>query len=192
MKPTPEIRRTAGSGLHVEPVSGTRARGGPVLRGYAVVFNALSYDLGGFRERILCNAFTDSLKRRGVLALFSHENSALLGRTSSGSLSLFEDSHGLRFELVLPKTQLGADIAELVARGDVSQMSFGFGVPPGGDSWSSERGQTIRTVHQAHLYEISLVAEPAYEQTSVALRAKLDTVVMAQLAARRRRLEDLA
>ncbi len=61
----------------------------------------------------------------------------------------------------------------------------------GGDEWISERGQMIRNVQRANLYEISLVPEPAYEQTSVALRAELNTVLAAQLAARRRRLEAL-
>lgn len=191
MKPALEIRLTVGSGLHAEPASPTRVRGGPVVKGYAVVFNALSEDMGGFRERFAPGAFTDSLKRQGVLALFNHERSALLGRTSSGSLAVSQDSHGLGFQLVLPKTQLGADVAELVQRGDLSKMSFGFIVPSRGDSWGSERGQMIRTVHQANLYEISIVPEPAYPQSSVGLRAELDAVLIAEQAARRRRLEVL-
>jgi len=191
MKSDLEIRLTSGAGLHAESAPHTRTKGSAVLRGYAAIFHSLSYDLGGFRERITPGAFTDSLKRNGVLALFNHDYSALLGRTRSGSLSLSVDSHGLGFTLALPRTQLGADMAELVARGDVSQMSFGFTVPKGGDVWGYDRGQTIRTLLQVELYEISLVPEPAYGQTSVALRAALDTVIAAELAARRRRLETL-
>ena len=191
MTPDLEIRLTSGTGLRAEPAPRAKARGGPILHGYAIIFHSLSSDLGGFRERILPDAVTDSLNRNGVLALFNHNNSALLGRTRSGSLALTVDTHGLAFELQLPKTQLGTDVAELVARGDVSQMSFGFIVPSGGDVWSSERGQTIRTVRQMELFEISLVPEPAYERTSVALRAALDTVIAAELAARRKRLEEM-
>lgn len=191
MTPDLEIRFTSGTGLRTEPAPRAKARGGPILHGYAIIFHALSSDLGGFREKILPGAVIDSLKQRGVLALYAHDHSALLGRTQSGSLALNVDSHGLAFELQLPKTQLGTDVAELVARGNLSKMSFGFFVPPGGDTWSAERGQTIRTVRQMELSEISLVSEPAYERTSVALRAALDTVIAAELAARRRRLEAL-
>lgn len=192
MTPDLEIRFTSGTGLRVEPAPLAKARGGQRLFGYAIIFHALSKDLGGFREKILPGAVIDSLKQRGVLALYAHNTSALLGRTQSGTLALNVDTHGLAFELQLPKTQLGTDTAELVARGDLSKMSFGFLIPPGGDTWSSERGQMIRTVRQMELFEISLVAEPAYERTSVALRAALNTVIAAELAARRRRLDALA
>jgi HK97 family phage prohead protease len=37
-----------------------------------------------------------------------------------------EDDTGLRFELTPPNTQLGNDVLELVERGDISGMSFGF------------------------------------------------------------------
>lgn len=190
MKPSLEVRFISSAGLHAEVGAGTKKQS-PTLRGHAAVFNALSHDLGGFREKILPGAFTESLKRKEVRALYHHDSSAILGRTRNGTLKLQEDRHGLAFELSLPRTQLGADMAELVARGDVSQMSFGFIVPKGGDDWSYERGQSIRTIKQVELLEISLVGEPAYSQTSVALRQVLDDVLAAALADRRRRLEAL-
>lgn len=118
-----------------------------------------------------------------------HDPLALLGRTSTGSLKLYEDSHGLAFELHLPHTQLARDIAELVSAGELSQMSFGFVARE--DTWSREGGRSIRTLRKVDLFEIGIVPEPTYEQTSVALRQALDTVIAAALAARRRRLEAL-
>lgn len=59
-------------------------------------------------------------------ALYEHNYTQLLGRTKSGTLVLSEDDTGLRFELTPPNTQLGNDVLELVERGDISGMSFGF------------------------------------------------------------------
>lgn len=185
-----EIRVTSEAGLLTQSMTGT-ARGGPVLQGYAAVFNSLSEDLGGFREKILPGAFSDSLKNRDVMGLYSHDRSSILARTRNGSLLLRENSHGLFFELRLPNTQLGRDVEALVDRGDITQMSFGFSVPARGDDWVYERGQTIRTLRTVTLFEVSLVAEPAYSQTVVALRRVLDAVIAADLAARRHRLDGL-
>lgn len=186
-----EIRLTADASLRLQPTK-SHTHSGPTLQGYAAVFHSLSQDLGGFRERILPGAFSDTLKRHDVLGLYAHDNAAILGRAKNGSLVLSEDTHGLRFELHLPKTQLGADVAELVKRADISQCSFGFSVPKGGDDWSREHGVSIRTLKNVRLFEVSLVAEPAYTATVVSLRLAVDAVLAAALADRRRRLAELS
>jgi HK97 family phage prohead protease len=191
MKPPLEVRFTESPGLQAEAGTSGRKHSGPTLRGYAAVFNVRSHDLGGFQEKILPGAFADSLRRKGVRALYHHDSAAILGRTQNGTLQLHEDRHGLAFSLVLASTQLGQDIYSLVERGDVSQMSFGFIVPAGGDAWSREGGLSVRTLKTVDLLEISLVGEPAYPQTSVALRRVLDSAIAAMLADRRRRLEAL-
>lgn len=186
-----EIRFTTESELHTQPAA-RKDRNGPVkLAGYSAVFDALSENLGGFREKIRRGAFADSLKRRDVLALFNHDNGALLGRVRNGSLLLREDRRGLYFEISLPATGLGRDIEQLVADGTLTQMSFGFRAEE--DVWSRENGVTIRELLKITLFEISLVPEPAYPQTEVKLRQALELLdgVAAALATRRRRLEEL-
>src|SRR5574338_86079 len=172
-----EVRFTENPGLQAESGTSGKTHTGPTLRGYAAVFHSRSENLGGFVEVVAPGAFAASLKSRDVRALYHHDSAAILGRMRNNSLRLWEDRHGLAFELSLPPTQLGQDVAALVSRGDVSKMSFGFICPEGGDSWTRENGLTVRTLKTVDLLEVSLVGEPAYRQTSVALRKILAAAV---------------
>jgi uncharacterized protein len=142
------------------------------LVGYAAVFGSLSNDLGGFKERIQPGAFRNTIEsNQDVRALVDHDASKILGRTSSGTLRLMEDSRGLRFELDLPEgVSYAADLRALVARGDIRGMSFGFKVPPGGHSFSREGGQTVRDLNNIDCREITFTSVPAYSDTSLSLR----------------------
>ena len=140
---------------------------GRTLTGYAAVFNA-DTRVGDFIERIAPGAFIRSLESgRDVLALADHDPKTVLGRTSSGTLALSEDSHGLAFTLTLPDTTAGRDLAALAARGDLGGMSFGF--VPADEVWTGD----TRELREVELHEVSVVQGwPAYPQTSVALRMK--------------------
>lgn len=142
---------------------------GMTFSGYAAVFNSPSQPLP-FIERILPGAFTRSLKSRGdIKMLWNHESGQVLGSTRSGTLRLSQDERGLRVEADLPETTTGRDAAILLKRGDVSSMSFGFSVPAGGDSWSSDGSE--RTLKSVRLREVSVVAYPAYLETSASVRS---------------------
>jgi hypothetical protein len=96
----------------------------------------------------------------------------LLGTTRGGTLQLRETPQGLAFELALPDTTHGRDLAILVDRGDVQGCSIGFRVPEGGDRWE-ERGSTmVRELLTVDLVEVTLTADPAYQDTTVAMRNK--------------------
>lgn len=142
------------------------------LEGYAVVFGSMSEDLGGFREVIEPGAFGEALGGRpDVRALFNHEPSMVLGRTTNGTLALTEDAHGLRMAVTLPGTSYAGDVYTLVERGDVNQMSFAFSVRKGGETWATEEGQRVRRLRSLNLYDVSVVTYPAYQATTVAARA---------------------
>lgn len=148
----------------------TRADDGQKVAGYAAVFDSLSQDLGGFKEKISRGAFQSSIGG-DIRALWNHDSAAPLGRVSAGTLRLTEDERGLAFELDMPDTTLGRDLSALIARGDVNQMSFGFRVPKGGDTWEENGGALVRTLTNVDLLEVSLVTFPAYPATEAALRS---------------------
>lgn len=143
---------------------------GKTLSGYAAIFGSEA-DLGGFVEVIRNGAFRKSLEGgSNVRALWSHQGDALLGTTRGGTLRLREDTKGLAFDLALPDTSHGRDLAVLVDRGDVAGCSFGFRVAAGGDRWEQRGSQLLRELIAVDLHEITLTADPAYADTSVALR----------------------
>lgn len=152
--------------------SGTLTARGKTLSGYAAVFNSEA-NLGDFQELIRPGAFAKSLATNSnVRALVHHNGEALLGTTRGGTLKLREDAHGLAFELALPDTSHGRDLAILVDRGDVSGCSFGFRVSPGGDRWEQRGAQLVRELLAVDLMEVTLTADPAYQDTTVAMRSR--------------------
>lgn len=150
----------------------TRDEGGPVLRGHAAVFNSLSEDLGGYREQIMPGAFADAIAGDDVRALFNHDPNFVLGRNRSKTLKLSEDARGLAIQIDLPDTQTVRDLVVApIERGDVSQMSFGFSVRPGGQDWAKDdEGRVIRTLKKLRLFDVSPVTFPAYPQTDIGVR----------------------
>jgi hypothetical protein len=163
-----EIRLTEDDALEVRAGVGD---GPSKLVGYAAVYNSLSADLGGFKERILPGAFKGSVVgNTDIRALVDHNSEKLLGRTGNKTLRLAEDAKRLRIEVDLPDTSYARDVKTLVARGDIRGMSFGFRVPDGGSRFTKESGQTIRELSNIDLREVTVTSIPAYGDTSVQVR----------------------
>ena len=163
--PMPIERRTANEGVELREEGDTLT-----AIGYASVFDSLSQNLGGFVERVAPGAFRSTLKQADVRALFNHEPDHLLGRTGNGTLRLSEDDRGLHYEVDLPDTTLGRDVATLLRRGDLYGSSFGFRVID--DSWSeTEDGYPLRTLHEVALRDCGPVCFNAYPDASASLRS---------------------
>lgn len=183
--------------LHVA-VRGEQSQNKKTLSGIAARFNALSEDLGGFRERLAAGCFRESLASGSDIAmLFNHDSAMVLGRRSNGSLSLSENSQGLAFRCELNDAVSHArDAYAMCLRGDVKECSFGFTCDE--DSWADEpdpedrshRGRTIpvRTVRRCMLHEISAVTFPAYANDATSVTASLADSPMAMSAAAGRSL----
>ena len=182
MKKDIEVRNFTVDGIEVRREGGDH----PIeLTGHAAVFNKLSLDLGGFRERIKRGTFKDTLANDDPRGIWNHNNDIVLGRQGNGTLTLKEDRDGLAFTLYPPDTQLVRDmVIAPIERGDVTQMSFGFRTIE--DSWSTVDSEEIRELRKVTLIEISPVTFPAYPDTDVGKRS-LD----AHLARRHEGLEAL-
>ena len=156
----------------------------PMITGYAAVFNSLSEDLGGFREKIEPGAFAAAIKSSDARALFNHNPDYVLGRQSNETLRLKEDEKGLYMEVDPPKTQFIRDLVIApIERGDIREQSFGFVVES--DKWEhlddreSKTKEPIRTILKiAQLFDVSPVTYPAYPDTAVAMRS-LETAKVA-------------
>ncbi|PEV76358.1 HK97 family phage prohead protease [Bacillus cereus] len=164
-----EKRELLSSNLEIREVEG----GLRTIVGYAVKWEMKSVTMGywrRFKEQFKRGAFTDSLTQDDQLALWSHDYSQVLGRTKNGTLRLFEDEIGLRFELDLADTTLGDDTYKTIKRGDVDGVSFGFQMVK--EEWDeSDPDNIVRSVTKAKLVEISPVAFPAYPDSQVSARS---------------------
>jgi HK97 family phage prohead protease len=138
-----------------------------VLVGLAASYNTLSADVGGFKEVIAPGAFKRALANKAdVRCLVNHDNSQILGRTKSGTLTLSDSPEGLRFLCKLnPESEAHRNIYAAVQRGDLDQCSFAF--QPVADKYenvtdASGRAFSRRTVSDLNLFDVSVVTFPAY------------------------------
>jgi HK97 family phage prohead protease len=139
---------------------------GRTLHGYAAVYGVESEDLGGFKEKIAVGAFSGVLDS-DVRALLNHDPSQVLGRTKSGTLRLFDEQRGLRFEVDLPDSPLGENVREAVRRKDIDGASVRFTVDK--DSWQDN----LRTVESVkEVKDITVATFGAYPAASVDLRTR--------------------
>src|SRR4051812_10328737 len=114
---------------------------GRTLSGYAIVWNALSHDLGGFRERFLPGSVTEAVSSGQMEAWAHHDHTKPLGSQAGGSLRLKEDATGLAYDLDLPDTSYANDLKALMSGGrkDIGGTSFGFMVDgENGQNWKRE------------------------------------------------------
>lgn len=163
---------------------------GKTLSGYAILYNTESrtlHEMGRtFKETIKRGAFDiNPTEDHDVKLYFNHDTSMPLARQRNGSLRLFEDAKGIRFEADLPDTTLANDIRELMNKGTLSgEMSFGFSVRK--DRWE---GTNKREVQEGKLYEISVVTDAAYPQTSSKLRSIMSEINNKRINLIRRRIK---
>lgn len=158
------------------------------VRGHAAVFNRWSLDLGGFREKIAPDAFTEVLDTNpDVHAVWDHDTKYVLARTKNKTLELRVDPMGLHFWARVAPTSYAADLRVLMERGDVDQASFAFTVPPGGDEWkikTDDDGNEIvqRTIRKVSaLYDVTVTAQGAYPQTGTEVVRSLRSKVAAEI-----------
>lgn len=158
------------------------------IEGYFVVFDQPYYIDADCEETVSPSAF-DGCDMADVRALIDHRTDAVLGRTTSDTLTLEIDDTGLFGSIKInPCDSDAVNLHARVQRGDVNQASFGF----------DERevrytdlpdGRVRRTIEKiAVLYEVSVCTFPAYEETCLYARSAAAAAgqIRAELLARKK------
>lgn len=148
---------------------------GPVLTGCAIRFNTNSDPLPGrngstFVEQIAPEALHRLGQQRDVKFLANHDAGRCVGSTRAGTLTLRADAVGLHFRLTPPSSPEGQNLIEAVRRRDLDGLSFGFRVLA--DTWREQERPPVRLVTDLELFELSIVAWPAYREAGVTVEAR--------------------
>ncbi len=156
----------------VEPVEFRASDDGKriVAAGVAIRYGAVSKDLGGFKEEIRSGAATKTLQERDLTMLHEHERRMLLGRRSAGTLRITNDERELAYEVDIPDTSYGRDLAVSLERRDVTGSSFGFVAIKADTKWSvGDDGVALRSVGALMLDHLSTTCAPAYDEHTAEL-----------------------
>lgn len=158
-----ETRSSSDSGqLRIGGIGAPFHRRSQLLAGGAV---------GHFYEVLDPNTFEESRSQGwpSVVCRAEHDQRMLLGAIHSRTLALTVTPNGLDYECLLPPSPLGQNTYASVERSDYPGSSFTFSCLA--DSFTFENGAALRTIHSARIAEIGPVSNPAYKDSSVALRS---------------------
>jgi uncharacterized protein len=139
--------------------------------GHAAVFDTVG-DGGWFREKIAPGAFTNSIARDDVRALFNHNPDYVLGRNTAGTLTMREDEKGLWVDIDPPDTQFARDLKVSIARGDITQMSFGFEIINEERQKGANGDPDLFVLREVKLWDVSPVTYPFYKETDVSVHSR--------------------
>ena len=148
-----------------------------LITGKAICFDSMSEDLG-FREIISKGAITQELiDSSDIYFTFNHSMDKVLARWNKGegSLKIELKDDGVYFSTEAPNTDLGNEVLEYIRRGDANKCSFAFYMSGNDEdeTWTkTEDGEVLRTInHIAGLCDVSVVFNPAYDETTVSARS---------------------
>lgn len=139
------------------------------ISGYALKFDTPSKDLGGFVEILDKDSLSD-IELDGIKLLNNHDFSQVLA-SSPETMTLTVDGTGLKFEADLdPEVSFAKDVYQNVKNGNLDKCSFGFATDQ--DEFIKEGEQVVRHIKKINsLFDVSIVAIPAYDDTSVSTRS---------------------
>ena len=170
---------------------------GTFITGTPIVFDQAT-DMGWYEETINRDALADT-DLKDVRFLIGHNTSMIpLARSrnnnenSTMQLTVTGEGMDIRVDLDTENNAEARALYSAVKRGDMTGMSFMFGVDK--DSWEDiESDYPKRTVeHISRVLEVSAVAFPAYPQTSIQVASEGDALdsARASLESARKELEE--
>lgn len=137
-----------------------------LIAGYALVFDSptLIGSVNGAKYyEVIEKSALDNCDLSDIVLRYNHDDkNTLLARTSNNTLTVKADDVGLYIEAKIANTSIGRDIYELIKRGDISKMSFGFVVEKDSYKANIRHIESIKAIK-----EVSVVDFPAYDDTSV-------------------------
>lgn len=152
------------------------------FRGLAAVFDHVA-DLGDFTEEVGRGSIRKGLKNSpNVPMVYDHNMSLpILATTGGGTLGLKEEARGMDVRTTLPQHFIGEAVRELVKRGDIRGMSFGFVAGPGNSRVERRDGRPHRILTGfRRILDVSPTWDPAYQGTSAELRSLQSAVTAAK------------
>lgn len=185
-------------GLHVREAGEGQADSRRV-DGRPIIFGVRSRNLTPWSdERVVYEVLEpgciapDLIQRSDIIFNINHSTKVtdILGRrrNGQGTLDLQLRESFVESSCDLPKTNCANDTLELIKRGDISGMSFAFR----DDYEDTENGVSYERTNETidgkvvwvrhvkritELHDVAIVTNPAYEQTSVALREMGDSIL---------------
>lgn len=150
-----------------------------VIEGRAIIYDSET-DLGYFREIIQAGALKNT-NLKDVRFLVNHNTDMIpLARSrnnnENSTMQLIVDEKGLkiRVKLDIENNSDARNLYSAIERGDITGMSFMFTIR--GEKWEEEDTdhpkRTITDIEQ--VFEVSAVTFPAYEETEINARCKVE------------------
>lgn len=148
---------------------------GRMISGRAASYGVRSTIGDQFVEVLMPGCFSRSVRGGAdVRLLLNHNADFLLARTTNRTLTLDDSGEGLDFTADVAKTGPGDDVLKLIARRDLTGMSFAFQVRSADDEvWAetidqeSGRKMPLRAIKNLQLFDLSLTPFPQYMSTTV-------------------------
>ena len=148
---------------------------GLTIYGNPIVFNEIAeiWTPNGSYNEIIHEGALDAADLSDVTLRWEHDESRIPLARTPNTLKLVPGRAGLNMVAVLADTATGRETFESVRRMDTRNMSFAFTVPKNGDEWDYETNtRHIRKISK--VYEVSLVAHPAYSGAVVSAEARAE------------------
>lgn len=161
---------------------------GNFITGQPIVFG-VSTDIGGMFEEVIDDGALDETDLRDVRFLVNHNISMIpLARSrnnnanSTMQLEKVDGGLNIRADLDTENNETARALYSAVSRGDISGMSFMFSVKA--DKWENIDSDypTRHITSIGHVFEVSAVTAPAYEETSIEARSDAKALESAKAA----------
>ncbi|MGE5585729.1 MAG: HK97 family phage prohead protease [Bacillota bacterium] len=166
----------------MEPTDGKEM----TVEGRAIVYDrpTVLFEVDGIKyHEVIVRGALDQTDLRDVAFKYNHSDAVMImARTRNKTLELIRDEQGLLIRARLANTSAGHDLYELIRRGDIDQMSFGFTIAE--DAYERET-RTRKILAIKRIWEVSAVDAAAYPDTYIAARSYFE----AQAEAERRAAE---